>query len=460
MISHNHNNLLRDHHRFSIMNKSRLPWFFLCAFILTAPLIADEPKKIADEPKKKAEKESKESIEEEPHSASDVEPEVVKLPGVFEAVRSTELSVENEHLTSLEIERILPHGASVKKGQPVVWFQTKQLDKKIREAETDLKLAKLTMENDEFAYQQFLKSQQMDKAAAKRARDDARSDYDYFVKTDLQRQIESAKQSLKSSEFNVESTREELDQLQQMYDEDDLTEQSEEIVLRRAKQALESALFRLEGTKIQTKRTIGVMIPRTEIRQENTLDRALMTYDKTMQDLDNARKNQDLEMDRKRRKFDEQKKDFEDMRAERGAVVLKAPHDGIVLYGELTRGKLPAKPVEWKKGSKVAAKQTIATLVDPNRLRVRLDLPESNLELVDKGTKVRIIPTAYDGRILSGTVSRVSTVPFVPGKYDCVVNVGGKRPEGLMPSMTCELELDDHSTPARPTNKNGKDGSK
>ena len=72
-----------------------------------------------------------------------------KCPVFSESVEEVE-----ELLNALEIEKIVPHGARVKQGQVIVWFKTETLDKKISKAQTDLTLARLTLDEaeiDEFA---------------------------------------------------------------------------------------------------------------------------------------------------------------------------------------------------------------------------------------------------------------------------------------------------------------------
>ncbi|WP_342190323.1 HlyD family efflux transporter periplasmic adaptor subunit [Stieleria varia] len=421
------------------MNCTRIPQMLLISAMLMAPFASTGFAQENEKDAKPAEPESASDIK--PEDAKQAEPKLVKIPGVFEAVQSTELSVDNEHLTTLELSKIVPHGTTVKKGQPVVWFKTEDLDKQLDKAESDLKLAELAMQSEEFSYKQFLKTQELDKQAAKRARDEARNDYDHFVKTELERDIASAHQNLKSNEFSVESAEEELQQLQQMYDEDDLTEESEEIVLRRAKFTAESALFRLEDAKIRTQRSIDVLIPRTEISRKDSLDRAMMTYDRAMHDLDNARRKRDIEIANKRDELSEQRKKFTEMRAERAGVVIKAPHDGIVLHGELTRGVLPAKPVSWEPDAKVNAGQTIATLVTTGKLVIRVDLPEEHVALVTPGTQAKVVAKAFPDCKLSGKVRSVAAVPYAPGKYDCVVNVSGKHLDKIVPTMSCELQF-------------------
>ena len=202
--------------------------------------------------------------EDDAKSASDAKASTIKVPGVFQSVNEVEVSAGNEHLTELKIERIVPSGSAVTQGQVLVWFETENLNRKLRDAETDLQLAKLTMESDEFAHAQFLERLKLDRAKAKRTRDAAQQEYDNYQKVDRERSIEQAHFSLDSSKFSLESATEEYRQLEQMYKEDDLTEQSEEIVLRRAKRSMESAAFSLEGREIQTEklRTVeGLFIP-------------------------------------------------------------------------------------------------------------------------------------------------------------------------------------------------------
>ena len=382
-----------------------------------------------------------------PASASDTKakqdpPPTIDLSGTLEAVRSTELMVNHEHLTDLKLERILPHGTTVKKGAPVVWFETEDLDEQLKTAEIDFKLATLQHEADEFDYTQFLESQKLDRAAAQRARDEARRDYDHFIKTQLDREIAGAKQSLKSAEFSVESAKEELNQLTQMYEEDDLTEQSEEIVLRRAKFAYESAMHRLTDSKIRIERSLNEMIPRNEKNQKETLDRALLAYDNSMHELDNARRKRDLEWDRSRRQFAKKNRDFKKMRQERNGVVLRAPHDGIVLHGKLDRGKLPSKSPEWSPGSKVAVRTVIATLADPAKLQIRIDLPEEHLSAMRTAKSVTVAPKGMSDASFSAKVKEVSSLPYVPGKFDCVISVPKKKVTGLQPGMSCEVKIE------------------
>jgi multidrug resistance efflux pump len=383
---------------------------------------------------------------EEADSASDKEPakpKEMKIVGVVEAVNTAEISADTEHIESFKIKRFVPHGKQVSQGQNVIWFESKDINKKVKETQIEQRLSKLKLQDAEFSYKQFLETQNLDRAAAKRSRKNARQDYDNFVQIDRDRQMLTAEFNLKFSRAALENAMEELEQLEQMYKEDDLTEQSEEIVLKRAKRAVESAQFRLDGTEIQSERKVKQGIPRSAAEQAESLARAQLAYKKSMQELESARRQRDIELNRQRDKFKELEEDFAELRQERKRVVLTSPIDGIVLHGKLNRGKLSEKPSPLKVGSKVTANQVVATVVDPRKLRIRVDLEEKYLATVIKGAKCKVKLKAFPEFETVGKVKSVSTVPYAGTKYDCVVTFRQtKQQPTLLPIMTCELEFE------------------
>lgn len=362
------------------------------------------------------------------------------LSGTFEAVMATEVSVGTEKLSSLVVSRIVPHGTKVRKGQNVVWIETEDIDRKIRDAETAARLSQLTQDEAEFDYEQFKKTQQLDRQAAERTRAAARQTHDNYVRVDRDRSIASAEFNLHSYEVSLENALEELKQLEQMYKEDELTEESEEIVLKRAKNSVESARFRLEGSKIQTARAIGQSIPREAAQQEDAFQRAEMAYQKALLSLNLARQRQDIEIAKKREALKKELKDVAAMKAERAALVVRAPHDGLVYHGELNRGKLSDKPSSLKEGSTVTGKQVLATIVDPRAQQIRVDLTEALRAQVVAGTKGTAKSTAFPDTELKVVVKSVGSVPLANNKFDCVLTVQGDV-SGIAPGTTCVVRL-------------------
>ncbi len=368
-------------------------------------------------------------------------PKNVTLTGVFEAVQSSELSAGTEELAALKIRKIVPHGTKVRKGQTVVWFETEDVDKKIEAAEVAHRLAELDLEDAEFGFEQFLEAQELDRAAAERSRHAARQTHDNYVQTDRDRSVLSAEFSLKSAQASYDNAAEELKQLEQMYKEDELTEESEEIVLKRAKQAVENAQYRLDSTEIQTERTLKQTIPRQAEQAEDTLARAELAFQKAVRTLELAKAKQTIDLQQKRKKFQDETANLEAMQAERRKLVVVAPHDGIAFHGALTRGKLSDKPSSLKADSSVTSKQVLITLVNPKQLQIRTELTEALLKQVTTGMTGTASANALNDLVLNVRVKQAANVPFANNKFDCVLAIRKGNIDNVIPGTTCEAKL-------------------
>ena len=381
-----------------------------------------------------------------PESVADDEkkpekPNAVTLNGVFEAIQSSELSAGTEKLTALKIRRIVPHGTFVRQGQTLVWFETDDIDEKIEAADVNLRLAKLTLQEAEFNFEQFRKTQELDRSAAENTRRAARQAHDNYVRVDRDRSVASAEFNLKNSRASFENALEELKQLEQMYKEDELTEESEEIVLKRAKHTVENAKFYLQNTELQTKRTLTQSIPRQNEQHEDKFTRAELAYQKSIRSLELARQRQDIEMKQKRDKFQKEQDDLKAMQSERAKLTITAPHDGIAYHGALVRGKLSDKPSSLEKESAVTNKQILITLVNPERLQIRTELTEALLDKVTAGKQGTATPNAFTERALATRVKSAGTIPFANNQFDCVLTIGKGNIRNVVPGMTCVVKL-------------------
>ena len=374
----------------------------------------------------------------EPDSSSDSAPNVTKLNGVVEAVNSLEITTGNEQIPSLTIERIVPHGSTIKAGQNVVWFDSKAIAEKLKDAEIEMRLSQLTMDDEEFNHKQFLANRKLDRAAAERSWQAAQQIYNNFVKVDRDRTVMTQKNSLKSSLASLENATEELKQLQQMYDADDLTEESEEIVLKRAKRSVESAQFRHEGTKIVTERAIKQTLPRTSAEQNATFERADRAHVKAIRELTTSNTRGQIEIQKKRDAFKKAQEKLAELKEERKRVALASPIDGIVVHGKLTRGKLSEKPSLMKKDATVTGPQVIATVLAPGKLQIRVDLEQKHLAIVRPGQKCEVEISGVTGFSATGTVKSVSAIPYAANKYDCLVSFSTGKHK-VTPTMTCQL---------------------
>ena len=364
----------------------------------------------------------------------------VDVTGLVEAVRAHEIIADTEQVGSLKIKRLLDHGVEVSEGQSLVWFETEDIDKKIQDTKTALRLSQLSLEAAEFAHEQAVAKDALERGKTERTLKDAQQAFENFMSVDRERQIASAEFDVINARASLENATEEFEQLEKMYKEDDLTEESEEIVLKRAKQAVESAQFRLEGVEVASERAIMQRIPISVADQEDALALAEMTHEKAMRDFATAAERREIEINKTRDAFHDEEEKLGELIEERQRAVLASPSDGIVLHGPLSRGRISDKPSQLAVGSSVAGNQVVMTVVDTRRLQVRADLNETQLSSIHEGDLCTVSFPGVPGLEAKGEVKSVGLVPYAGSKYDCVVKLlGVKKATELKPLMSCTL---------------------
>ncbi len=162
--------------------------------------------------------------------------------GVFESIKTHEVKTDFENWTDLVIEAAVEEGAAVSAGDVLLKFETESIEKAIAEAEFAVRNAEFDFQNAQLAMKQADETFDLENAAAERAWENAQEDYDYYHKIQLPQRLDDLEYSEKSASYYLEYSKDELDQLEQMYNEDELTEESEALVLKRAQRDGESLI--------------------------------------------------------------------------------------------------------------------------------------------------------------------------------------------------------------------------
>jgi multidrug efflux pump subunit AcrA (membrane-fusion protein) len=368
----------------------------------------------------------------------------VNLTGAFVPSKISPVVLRPETWSAFTVIEAVPHGAKVKKGQSLVRLDMRKIEEQLQDLEYDLELGQLSIEIAESDLAVSKDTLPLDLEAAERAKKIADEDLDYFLKVSRPRSVESAKFSLKNSKHYLEYAEEELKQLLQMYEADDLTEETEEIILKRSRNDVESAKFSLKSSEIRTKQTLEQTLPRREKEMRDATARANLAWSKAKIALQAAAKKKEIEhaklkltSDRSLAKFEKLKKDAELMK-------VPAPADGYVYYGSWTRGKWSGAETvksQLKRGGKLAPNQIFMTIVEFRPLTVEVNIPEKDLQHVKSGVTGKAVPTAFPDLELPATVGEVSAVPVASGSFAGNVQVQLNGAEGIVPGMNCKLTL-------------------
>jgi HlyD family secretion protein len=371
----------------------------------------------------------------------------VVLNGVFETERMTEVSVRPKAWSvPLVVESALELGTPVKKGDILVELDRTKIDKAIDDADVESTLATLALKQAEDELPILEKMLPVDLAAAHRSKTQADQDLQKFVEIDRQESERNAQFSVKRSAEYLEYAKEELRQLEKMYRSKDLTEETEEIILRRTRFTVETNEFLRKEAELHRDQTLKVDLPRQEERlRENAVKQAL--------DLEKARSLLPLSVNQKRLALAKLKHDtarlaerLADLRHDRSSMTVHAPAAGLVYYGRCERGHWSPASVAPRlhKGGVIAPDEVFMTVVSPQSLAVRATVDEKDLSALagPKELKGFVIPASDPDRRLPARLTGILPVPRDAGKFEVTVAVDlDPDQHAIRPGMACTVKL-------------------
>jgi multidrug resistance efflux pump len=369
----------------------------------------------------------------------------VELDGVFEGGQVEEISITPKEWNMLIVQQAAAHGAVVRKGDVLVQLETDKLDRTIAELRNELAISEKAVGQAELQLQAMEKIAPLDLEAGRLAAQFAEEDQAFYFDVVKALNVRAAEQRLKSARDNLEYQEEEFRQLEKMYKADDITEETEEIVLRRARNSLEQAKFAAEIAQIVYDNTIKFALPRKDLEVRETTQRTVLGWEKEKMMQPLALDKQRLELERLRMQRKQSEERLARLEADRGLMTIRSGIDGVVYYGKLNRGR-PADAEALSDAlspqGKIQPNQVVMTVVSPRPMRVRATAAEALLHDLRPGMNATAVPTGFPDLELPASLDRVSDVPIAPGQFDAAFNLSLKEKiKLLMPGMTCKLKL-------------------
>jgi multidrug resistance efflux pump len=372
----------------------------------------------------------------------------VVLNGVFESQRMSEVSIRPKAWTSpLVVGRAIELGTPVKKGDILVELDRENIDKAIADAEVENTLTELALKQATEELPILEKALPIDLAAADRSKSQADEDLKRFVEIDRPHSLKQADFSVKRATEYLEYSKEELRQLEKMYRSKDLTEETEEIILRRQRFQVENSEFSLKEAELHRDQTLKVDLPRQEQRVRESAVRQTI-------DLEKARAMLPLSLNQKRLTLAKLGHDrtkatekLADLRRDRDAMTIHATADGLVYYGQCDRGHwttAAAMSSKLRKGGIIQPDEVLITIVAPRPLAIRAGVDEKDLAALTQRTELKgVVTPAFDpDRRLPGRLTSIVSVPREAGKFEAVIAVEPADDlAALKPGMACSIKL-------------------
>ncbi len=368
-----------------------------------------------------------------------------KLDGVFVAEDMEEVALRPDTWARYVVKEAVEHGTEVKKGDVLVRFDDEQIEEKLADETIDQRLSELALMQAEEQAPRTEKLLKLAYEAAKRSHDQLVEDHKYYLDTDRPFAERIAKYRYESSKEDLASQEEELEQLKKMYEADEITEETEEIVLRRQEFEVSTAKLMLELQEANRDYTLNVSLPRNDLFYTTALNEAKLALEqaKTAMELGTTQGKYDLEKKRAARSKSLQAN--AKLLKDRDLMVIKAPTDGTVYYGRCVSGQwaeigsMMAKLVPY---SMIPPNTVLMTIVKQRPLYVVTNIGEKDLPEFKTGMKATTTPTADTDDELAAKVTKLAGIPGGGKKFEMRLDLDKEDlPDWLVAGMSCSVEV-------------------
>jgi multidrug resistance efflux pump len=365
---------------------------------------------------------------------------VLELEGGFEPAAATLVTARPESWSQpLEILEVVPHGAAVEAGAVLCRFDVEKIDRALEDLRVELAV---TAQGLEIARQELAAAEALrplDLADAERESRIAAEDQARFLALGRSLAEDTARFAARAARQRLTYAREELTQLERMYKDKDLTEETEEMILQRTRFDVEQAEFGLRRTTTESEETLELDVP----RQAEALDQGAA---KAALRLAKARTMLPLELERRRLAIAKLEHDrgrslrtVEELGRDRERATLRAAAAGIVYHGRMTDGGWSSAGPAAKAvvGQAAPLGELAFTVVGPGPLRFRAKVPEPDLHQIRPGLAGRVVATGFPDAAAEATLAAAAAPVPRGGGFDAVFTVaGGPAPAVWLPGMT------------------------
>ena len=345
----------------------------------------------------------------------------ITLDAVIELQGAAEVQIKPEEWATFTVETAVEYGTLVKEGDLLVKFESKGLDRELEDLKFQVVAGDLAIKLARIELELLEKSNPLDLEAAERSAEVAAEEWEFFQKTGEALERQTVDENLKSIRELLEGSQEELTQLEKMYKADDLTEETEEIILKRARREVERAEFTVKFSKVSHDRRLEQELPREKRQKEIAKDREALALSKTQVSLPLTLSQKKVELEKLEHGQKQLTQKLERLTKDHELLVLKSPIEGVAIYGEAERGKwltTDAMRTSLRPGGTITAHQVILTVVPTNKgAIIWAEIPEKEIGLCRVGQFGRYTEAAYPESRLKCELKAISNVFTKDGIY-------------------------------------------
>ena len=366
--------------------------------------------------------------------------------GILVPAHATALNVRTRAYTGkLQVLEVVEHGATVEQGNVVLRLDAEALETALHKGELAVRTKEIGLHRARIALEELERDGDRDREMAEQDLELARHSLEGY--REIQRPLDARAYHRGEKAYldSIADQEEEIEQLGKMYAEDELTEATEELVLKRARRKLASTRERLEIYRARFRYSLS----HSENKTLHTLERAVEKKEaqlrKLRHDEDTKREQAEIKLESAKHDLRASRKNLERLRGDAEAFAVRAPHAGIVLHGNLVSPsppngvmdvKVAANPI--RVGDIVKAKGPIITVAVPGAMKVRFALKPADRYHAQVGMAAAVLPKALPETVLAATLEPMGRFPRPDGSWTAHALFGGGA-ERLVPLLKCSV---------------------
>jgi multidrug resistance efflux pump len=369
----------------------------------------------------------------------------VELAGTWVAREMVEVALRPKVWAQFKVLETVRHGAQIHKGDVLARFDDVKIEDTLAEKALDQRIEELDLMVAEEELPRLEKLAAIDYESTRRAHEELVAEYERFRETLRPLSEKIANFNFRSAQESLAMEQEELDQLRKMYLADDLTEETEKIVLHRQQFAVEMAQLYVEYARFNRGYTLNVSLPRREEKMATALEQSKFTLERAKMSKSLGLNKVRYELEKKRalraRNVDKHAK----LLGDRALMVLKAPADGVVYYGRCVDGKWTSATslrTKLRPFGSVAPGTVLFTIVQQGSMGIVSTVSEKDFPQIQDGLAAAIWPTGDSELELEGKVAHVESIPISRGKFPLQIDFDQtSAPDWIVAGMTCKVKV-------------------
>jgi len=367
------------------------------------------------------------------------------LKGIVESEQTSELSLNAKSWTGpFTVKSAAPHGTRVKKGDIVLELDTVKIDQALRDLRLERELADIGVRQLKEELPVLEKFLPLNLAAAERDKRIAEEDFKRYSEIEREQTKKQSEFMLKSQTHYLDYAREELKQLEKMYRDKDLTEETEEIILKRQRNQIEQIEFNIASQKLRQDRELNVDLPRRDRIMQEAVEKQSLAWQKAQSSLRLELEQKRLSLQKLEAELAKSYERYGHLETDRAAMVVQAPSDGFVFHGQADRGQWNTAMItsRLRPNGALQPNEIFMTIVAPRPVAIRADVEEKDLHAFKELPRGEATPVGFPKLKLPAQLKSVSLIPRAAGSFEARISLDlPDSAADVMPGMAATVKF-------------------